>query len=376
MPKKPVKKPSAQSGLIQRAKVSLKNISWVQKISLVIAVIFLGTVLFTYAGSVYYTQKHKNEPLQIGATFIPDYARYFGLVPQDTMDAMINDLGIKRFRLVSYWKNIEKTPGVYDFSELDWQFKKAEETNSTVSLAIGLRQPRWPECHMPSWAKDTSRSYWEPKLMNFITATVERYKNSPALDSYQLENEFFMSVFGDCPDHSRDRLVAEYNLVKQIDPSTKLIVSRSNNWGGIPIGAPTPDQFAISVYKRVWDKTVTKRYFEYPYPPWFYSSLAGFGEMFTGKDMIIHELQTEAWLPEGYQMNDINDIHEQNKSLDAEALQKRIEYGVNTGIKTIDVWGVEWWYWRKVKADDPSLWNAAKSEINAELTKHNKNIEY
>jgi hypothetical protein len=195
---------------------------------------------------------------------------------------------------------------------------------------------------------------------------IDRYKNSPALQSYQLENEFFLKAFGDCPDHSRERLVREYEFVKQLDSTRPTIITRSNNALGLPLGEPQPDKFGVSVYKRVWDKTLSKRYFEYPLPPWFYASLAAYGEIFTGKDLIIHELQTEAWLPDTgqFQMNDINSIPEQNKSLDAERLKKRIDYGVATGMRSIDLWGAEWWYWRKTKANDPSLWDAAKVEID------------
>lgn len=364
MPKKPTIKKQNTSSKIKIIGF-YKKLDMVQKIALWLAVSFLTITGLTYLGGLYFIQKHKNEPLVIGATFVPSYARSFGLDPKETMDAMINDMGLKQFRLVSYWKDVEATRGTYDFSELDWQFKKAEDAGAKVSLAVGLRQPRWPECHEPTWAKGKPIEQWRGDLNNFIVATINRYKSSPALESYQLENEFFMSVFGECPDFSRDRLVAEAKLVKDTDPNHKLIISRSNNWGGVPLGEPRPDQFAVSVYKRVWDKTLTKRYFEYPYPAWFYASLAGYGELLTGKDMILHELQTEAWLPEGYKMNDINSIPEQNKSLDANRLADRIQYGVDTGMRTVDLWGVEWWYWRKVKANDPSLWDTAKTKLNS-----------
>lgn len=307
-------------------------------------------------------KKHANEPLVIGTTFIPSYARYLGVDPQETMQALIDEVGFRHFRLVSYWDGIEKNEGTYDFSELDWQFKKAEASGSKVSLAIGLRQPRWPECHMPEWAKDEPKEVWSPQLNEFIKATMNRYKNSPALESYQLENEFFMTVFGKCTDFSRDRLVAEFNLAKKTDPNHPVIVSRSNNWGGVPLGEPTPDQFGVSVYKRVWDKTITKRYFEYPYPPWFYGALAGAGEIVSGKSMIIHELQMEPWMPEGYDLA-TSSIEEQNKSMDANRLRDRFKYGKDTGIRTIETWGSEWWYSRKVVNGDPSLWNVAKEEV-------------
>src|SRR5262249_2552696 len=149
-----------------------------------------------------------------------------------------------------------------------------------VSLAIGLRQPRWPECHSPAWAKvdTTPESDWYPELQSFIAAVVARYKDNPALESYQLENEFFLTAFGRCTNFNRQRLINEYGLVKGIDSTHPIIVSRSNNAIGFPIGEPTPDEFGVSVYKRVWDKTITKRYFEYPFPAWFYAFLGGGGK--------------------------------------------------------------------------------------------------
>lgn len=324
-----------------------------------IVFLFVGT---NYAVARYYIAKHSEEPFIFGATFIPNYATYLGADPKETMDAMIDELGIRNFRLVSYWKEIESQKGTYDFSDLDWQFQKAEASGSKVSLAIGLRQPRWPECHEPSWAKGRPLKEWYPELKQYMVAVVERYKNNPALESYQLENEFFLDVFGECTDFSRDRLIEEYNLVKATDPEHPIIVSRSNNIVGIPLGEPTPDISAVSVYKRVWDKSFTFRYVEYPYPAWFYSSLAGWGEITRDRSMIIHELQAEPWLPEQFDMPTAP-ISEQDKTLSPERLKDRIEYAKATGIKRIDLWGVEWWYARKEVRGDPSVWEMGKEEL-------------
>lgn len=339
---------------------------WLQRIALTLAAILILTVTISYGIAQWYIATQRNKPLVWGTTFSVSYAEYFGLDPKETLNAIITDLDIKQLRLLSYWSRGEETRGQYDFSELDWQFAMAEKHGAKVSLAIGLRQPRWPECHMPTWAEKLPMDEWAPLLKDYMGATIERYKDHPALVSYQLENEFFMKVFGICPDHSRERLVDEYNFVKSLDPDTPVIVSRSNNWGGIPVGEPIPDISAISVYKRVWDKTITNRYTEYPHPPWFYATLGGWGKLFNGTDLIIHELQTESWLPEGdYKMNRVSDIPEQNKSLDATRLKDRLRYGRDTGLREIYLWGVEWWYWQKVKADKPDLWDTAKQELRS-----------
>jgi hypothetical protein len=275
---------------------------------------------------------------------------------------MLSDLGLKQVRLVSYWSDIEPQPGKYDFSKLDWQFAMANKYGAKVSLAIGLRQPRWPECHEPSWTHSEPKSQWQPQLNDYMTAVINHYKNNPALGDYELENEFFMKVFGDCKDFDRGRLISEYNMVKNLDSKHPVIVSRSDNWIGLPVGKPTPDEFAISVYKRVWDATITHRYFEYPLPSWYYSFLAGAGEIITGKNMIIHELQAEPWPPKGTSITSVS-LTEQFKSMNANRMKKRIDYSKATGMKTIDLWGAEWWYWLKEKKGDPSVWNVVKQAI-------------
>jgi hypothetical protein len=339
--------------------------SFWHKLLLILAAFVVLFTACSYGIAQWYIHKHSNEPLVIGTTFIPDYADTFGLDEHETLNAIFSDLKVRHIRLVSYWKDIETSPGVYDFSKLDWQFDMANKYGAKVSLAMGMRQPRWPECHEPDWIHvDTNhKDQWQPELNNYMKAVIEHYKNNPALDSYQLENEFFMKVFGECKDFDRGRLVSEFNLIKKDDPNHPVLISRSNNWVGIPVGQPTPDRFSISVYKRVWDATITKRYFEYPQPAWTYATLAGAEEILSGRDMVIHELQAEPWPPNGMEIQN-TPIDEQFKSMNAERMKDRIEYGKATGMRSLDLWGAEWWYWLKVKNGDPSVWNVVKDKIN------------
>lgn len=340
-----------------------KNRFWRLSLLTVLAAIGL-TVGSMYTIARWYIWSQSKKPLQMGVTFIPDYARWFGLNADTTFKAILNDLKPQQVRLVSYWEDIEPTDGHYDFKELDTEFAEAQAAGVKVSLAIGLRQPRWPECHAPSWAQVDSRpqSFWYPKLKSYMQAVIEHYKINPALDSYQLENEYFLKVFGKCTNFSRDRLIDEYNFAKSLDNTHTLIVSRSNNWVGLPIGQPRPDEFGISVYKRVWDRTFTHRYIEYPYPAWYYGFYAGAGEILTGKNLMIHELQAEPWMPDGISLN-TSSTAEQYKSMNPKRFQDRFNYAKATGMRQIDFWGVEWWYWRKVHFNDPSFWNIAKKEF-------------
>lgn len=333
-----------------------KNI-W-NKLWLLFVGLIIAAVAIMYGIAQWYILSNKDKPLSLGTSFIPAYAQSLGLEPQQTMDALLNDLHVKHFRLVSYWDQMEPSEGNYDFSQLDWQFKKAEEHHAKVTLSLGLRQPRWPECHIPSWALDEPKTVWQPQLENFIQTVIDRYKDSPSLESYQLENEYFLTAFGTCTDFSRDRLVSEYNLVKQADSSHPVVISRSNNALGLPLNDPRPDEFGVSIYKRVWSPVVG-RYVEYPFPAWFYAFMAGSQKIVTGKETIVHELQAEAWPPDGQSIMQ-TDLAEQNKSFDAQRFTDRIQYGKATGMRDIYLWGSEYWYYRLTVMKDPSLWNVAK----------------
>ena len=320
----------------------------------------LGVITFgaMYGIARWYIASQNGKPFTVGVSFIPAYAESLGLDPKQTMDALLTEAHVKHVRLVSYWDQLEPQQGHYDFRLLDWQFQKAEAAHAKITLSIGLRQPRWPECHMPAWASTMPASQWQPKLEAYTQAVVERYKDSPSLQSYQLENEYFLKDFGQCTDFSRDRLIHEYNLVKAADPNRPIILSRSNNVFGFPLGKPTPDEFGISVYKRVWS-TPIGRYLEYPFPAWYYGFLAGVQKITTGKDSMIHELQAEPWPPQGKSVTEIS-LQEQNKSFDAQRFKDRIQLGKSTGMHEMYLWGGEYWYYRKTVLHDDSVWNVAK----------------
>ncbi len=335
--------------------------NWWHKLIIVVVTTLIIVIGVMYGIARWYIHSTSNQPLQLGVSFIPAYAQSLGVDPEETMDELLG-IGVKHFRLVSYWNETEQTRGTYDFDKLDWQFKKAEDAKAKITLTLGLRQPRWPECHMPDWAKNLPKDEWNPALQKYILAVVERYKDSPALQDYQLENEYFLKGFGICTDFDRQRLIDEYNLVKRLDPDKTVIVGRSNNALGFPVGDPQPDKFSISVYKRVWDAGVTKRYLEYPFPAWFYGYIAGVQKIFNQRDMMIGELQAEAWAPNGNQLQEIS-IEEQNKSMNAKRFEDRIAYGEATGMRQIYLWGAEYWYYRLHVLDDPSLWNVAQKHF-------------
>lgn len=340
-----------------------KNI-W-NKMWMVLILILIGFFGTAFGIAQWYKFSERDKPLVMGVSYIPAYAESLGMDAEETLDALIEDVGIRHFRLVSYWSQLETEQGAYNFDLLDWQFDKIEQAGGTVTLSLGLRQPRWPECHMPDWAEQMPAKERQGHLNDFIAAVVRRYQNSPALVSYQLENEFLLTSFAPhCPEIRPEQVIEELELVKSIDPDHPVIISRSDNFPFIPMRQPVPDEYGISVYRRVWDATFTQRYFQYPFPPWYYAFLAGAQKLVHGKSSIIHELQAEAWPPHGQSILETS-LEEQNKTINADRLQKTINFGQKTGIREIYLWGAEYWLYRKQALNDPSLWEVARTNFRA-----------
>lgn len=309
-----------------------------------------------------YQRSQSSNDFEFGITYVSRYAESFGLNARATYSKMLNELPVDNVRLVSYWDELEVIEDELAFDELDWQFDEAQKRDVQVSLAIGLRQPRYPECHEPEWAaqkRQVDRFAWEADLTDFISKVVERYKDRPNLKSYQLENEFLLEEFGQCPDFSRDRVARELDLVKRIDSDTPIIMSRSNNYGGFALGEPQPDIVGISVYRKVHNKSLG--YVTYPLPPWYYAFLSQGQKTIGGQESIIHEFQLEPWIANG-ELSDAT-IDEQNKTMSAEQVKKNIDFARRTGIKEVYFWGAEWWFARDAQGDS-SILDSVKEALN------------
>lgn len=307
-----------------------------------------------------FNARHAGEPYRYGVSFSAEYAGYLEVNPRDAFEAILKDLKPSRVRLMSYWNQVEAERDRFGFEAYDWQLDLAQKYGAKVTLAIGLRQPRYPECHYPEWAKNLSDQEIYGELIPYITAVVERYKDHPALESYQLENEALLTVFGECRPFSRDQLIREFNLVKQLDPAHPVALNVSNEYG-LPLGEPTGDKTGFSVYRRVFDARVTKRFVNYPFPSLWFRNRAAIVERYIGGTVFIHELQAEPW---GMDATKDLTLEEQDFAFSLERLKETERFARATGIKQVDFWGAEWWYWRKVKFGDEETWETAKEIFN------------
>ena len=295
------------------------------------------------------------DPKRYGVSFSVKQCRKFGIEPEATLHWLINEMGFRRFRLMSYWDEIERNQGTFNFAELDRQIQHVIDADGVITLSIGVKQPRWPEYHWPEWAWNLPRQYRDQALMTFVETVVNRYKGNPRILTWHLENEALLTGFGEHIDIDRKRLRKEYELVKKLDPKRPLILSTSAAWG-IPIIGPIPDVSAFSYYLIRWKDTKYTTTFHFA---WIHRWRAHIIKLLWRKPSFIHELQMEPWGPK-----DIWEMEpdQQDASMGRAQMAKNFKHGKATKLYPLDLWGGEWWYQRAHVYNDPSVADLVKEQ--------------
>lgn len=301
-------------------------------------------------------------PISWGVTFSAKFSRSLGIDPKKNFEALLEELSPKKLRLIAYWDEIEKERDLFNFSELDWQMERAEKAGTEVILAFGMKVPRWPECHIPLWAKELDTEEREKALRGYMENAVRRYRNYSHIALWQVENEPFLK-FGQCPQRGRDFMDKEIALVKNLDPHRPILVTDGGEFGLWRKAALSGDVFGTTMYRKIYPGFLGPIFgvIEYPLHPNYFifkekilrRSIGDYSKRF-----IVSELQAEPWgrvhvreLP----------YEEQMRIFSPEYFAETLEYARAAGFDEYYLWGAEWWFWLKIKHGDDRFWETAKN---------------
>ncbi len=329
------------------------------KIFIVIAaiLIFLFVLSFDYSSD-------KNQIAVRGVSFTKMRAESLGLNWKQVYQSVLDDLGVKNLRIAAHWDVVEAQRDKFDFSVIDYQISEAQKRNASVILAIGRRVPGWPECHIPTWAKDLSIEEYRNQVLELVEATVNRYKEYDNIKYWQVENEPFLAYFNHdaCGDLDEELLKKEISLVKSLDPDRKILITDSGEFGDWIRAYKLGDVFGTSQYLYIWIKKYDLP-FKYPIDSWFFKIKKNIVQsLFGTKPIIAIEISSEPWL-----LKPIIDtpIETQLDRMDLNKFNEMIKLSEDSGFKEQYYWGAEWWYWMK-QNNHPEFWLRAK-----ELFSHN-----
>ena len=306
-----------------------------------------------------------NRDIIWGLTFSQKAARDMGAEPMQILEEILKDLRPKKIRLVAYWDEIEKGKEMTDFSYLDKELALAEKYEADVILAVGLRVPRWPECHIPAWARDLPPEELHNELKEYMGALIGRYKDNKNIKIWQVENEPFL-LFGECPERPPDFLKDEIVFVKAIDGSRRILTTDGGELGDWFRASREGDLFGSTMYRKVYPRIIGPIFglIDYPLSPDYFRVKEKLVKWWTGRPdekFIIVELQAEPWAIKGISNTPYEELV---RDFSPEFFKETIEYAKDAGFDEYYFWGAEWWWQLKFQKNDSRYWDIAKKIFN------------
>jgi hypothetical protein len=93
---------------------------------------------------------------------------------------------------------------------------------------------------------------------------------------------------------------------------------------------------------------------------WYHRLRAAVIEAIQHRPIIVHELQMEPWGP--VDTKNLT-VAEQDRSMSVDQIKNNFRFARQIGIKEMYLWGGEWWYWRMVNGNDPTIWDTVKEQL-------------
>jgi len=331
---------------------------WLLKILLKLLAFLLLVILVVFI-AFNWPVSDGNEGMEFNVSYSQIFARDLQLDWQETYLAMLDELNPQKVRLASYWTEIEKEQGNYDFSDLDWLINEASKRDVKIILAFGIKAPRWPECFIPEFYLQDKRNR-ENALLAYERVLLERYKDNESIIMWQVENEPFLP-FGHCIEGAIDANLIDNELqqVRLLDPDRPIMITDSGELSLWVQAAARADIFGTTLYRIIHKEPYG--YIKYPLGPAFFRIKGWLVKTLVDQDnIIISELQAEPWGPDWI---GAMTVEEQYKSMDPAKFEQIIKYARRTNFSEAYLWGVEWWYWLRVNKEEFGMWDSANKVI-------------
>jgi len=183
----------------------------------------------------------------VGFSYSPELSEWMHSDPSADLATLLYDTQPDLVRLPVYWDQTQPDPRTLDFSSVDAMLEIVRQHNVTakrptlVVLTVGARNFVYPELHSPAWAGPRQ----QPQLgivqqgaayRTYFDATVLRYRDSPLLYAWQVENEPNDYVVNDVTGADQidpAQMQWEIDEVHRIDPVHRAVTTTFNAWNVI-----------------------------------------------------------------------------------------------------------------------------------------------
>lgn len=299
-------------------------------------------------------------PPVLGVSFSHRHASWLGLDPQQALETLIRDLGVRYLRLSLHWDEIAPEPGRHDFSPLRPWLDIAARYGCRVVMTAGIKAQRHPEFYPPAWLTENHAIPHgaalddHPRVVTLLLLMLERavafLADVDVIDAWQVENEPFLPAAGRTAGWriSPDLLAREVAVTRDADPRHRpIVVNHSSRTVFDQVwrqALAAGDVLAQNVYtRRPLDPRLPIRYRnDYalgPLAPNLRRQMASAHRQ--GKRFWITELQAEPW----ERLDILTARPEQIGSISPQRLRRNLALAAASGAGRVYLWGAEWWLW-------------------------------
>src|SRR2546422_2175364 len=150
----------------------------------------------------------KPAPPLAGFSFSPLASEQAQRDPRSDLAELLDATHPDVVRLPVYWELVQPTPDKLDFGSVDELLDVIVEHNQAspdqvrVVLTVGARNFLFPELHQPTWAGERSQPFIGAAqaglaYRTYFASSIKRYRSSPLLYAWQVENEPLDNVVND-----------------------------------------------------------------------------------------------------------------------------------------------------------------------------------
>ncbi len=320
-------------------------------------VLLIIVIILVLLWLIFWMYSHKTYDVEYGISFNQNHATSLGLEWKDVYRDMLTELQPEFIRIAAMWKEVEPVHGEFDFVDVDFMMEEAAAHGTKVLLVVGQKAPRWPECHVPEWIVGYTKQDAKKDVLAYVETVVERYKDHPALELWQVENEAFIHFkFGECEGFNRDVVPEEIALVRSLDTEHEIVMTDSGELSTWRKPSKLGDKFGTTLYRIV--QTPSGTTFSYSWlPAGFYRIKAALLGI-TYENFFVAELQAEPWFTNSNPID--TSTEKMEETMNPERFQAHLQYASRVGASRVYLWGVEWWYVMKEVHDDARYWDIAK----------------
>ncbi len=183
----------------------------------------------------------------VGFSFSPLTSLQADRDPVEDLSLLLASTSPDLVRLPVYWDAVQPAPDTLDFASVDQLLDAVETHNQTadrptrVVLTIGARNFMYPELHAPTWAGPRQQPQLgqvlsETVYRRYIDSSILRYRASPLLYAWQVENEPFDNTENEQTGDDRisqPQLAWEIGEVRRLDPAHRAVTTSFDGWNAL-----------------------------------------------------------------------------------------------------------------------------------------------